>query len=353
MAPHQVIDLRSDTVTQPSPGMRRALAEAVVGEDLHHEDATVNLLESRAATLLGQQAALFVPTGTMGNLIALKIHTQPSEEVILEAQSHIYNCELAGLSAFCGLLARPLPGDGGGMLRWNDIHRAIRPRFYTRSQTRLVCLENTHNYCGGSVLPHEEVVDLCRRARETGLQVHLDGARLANAAVASRRSMADLATGFDSVMLDFAKGLGSPAGAVVAGSAAAIERARSIRKMLGGAIHQAGILAAACLWGLDHLLPRLGEDHRLAKRLAEALAELPGVCLDPHPVRTNIVIATLAPDWDPAASCGALRDRGVLVNPLEDGRLRFVTHCDVTAAGIDKAIAALTEVFRGKSSPGK
>lgn len=353
MAPDQIIDLRSDTVTQPSPGMRRAIAEAVVGEDLHHEDTTVNLLESRAAALLGQEAALFVPTGTMGNLIALKIHTQPGEEVILEARSHIYDCELAGLSAFCGLLARPLPGDAGGMLRWEDVRHAIRPRVYTRSQTSLICLENTHNFSGGSVLPHEEVADLCRRAREIGLQVHLDGARLPNAAVASRRSIADLAAGFDSVMLDFAKGLASPAGAVVAANAKAIERARSVRKLLGGAIHQAGILAAACLWGLDHGLPHLGEDHRLAKRLAEALAELPGVSLDPHCVCTNIVIATLAHDRDPAATCAALRDRGVLVNPLEDGRLRFVTHCDVTPAGIDHAIAALTETFRNNYSPGK
>ncbi len=342
-----MIDLRSDTVTQPGPQMRAAISGAVVGEDLHHEDATVNLLESRAAALLGHEAALFVPTGTMGNLVALRIQTQPGEEVILEARSHIYDCELAGLSAVCGLLARPVSGDAAGMLRWDDVRRQVRPRVYTRSQTRLVCLENTHNFAGGTILPQDEVAGFCRSARERGLRLHLDGARLANAAVARNRPVAELARGFDTVMLDFAKGLGSPAGAVIAGSAPDIERARGVRKMLGGAIHQAGILAAACLWGLDHLMPRLAEDHRLARRLAEALAALPGVLLDPRAVETNIVIAGLEPGLEPAAICAALRAREVLVNPLEDGRLRFVTHCDVDTAGIDRAITALQETLRG------
>ncbi len=340
------IDLRSDTVTQPSPEMRRVMAEAPVGEDLHHEDPTVNRLESRVAQLLGKQAALFVPTGTMGNLIALKVHAQPGEEVILEEQSHIYDCELAGISAICGLLARPIRGDRSGMLHWEDVRPRIRPRVPTRSQTRLVCLENTHNFAGGTVLPQDQVVDLCRHAREVGLNTHLDGARLANAAVASRMSLAELAAPFDSVMIDFGKGLGSPAGAAIAGPAPWIARARSFRKLLGGAIHQPGILAAACLYGLDHLMPKLEDDHRKAARLANALAKLPGVLIDPDGIETNIVIARLAPEIDSASICSALNRKGVLVNALEDGRLRFVTHCDVSEPEIETAIVALTEVFQ-------
>jgi len=338
------IDLRSDTVTQPGPEMRRVMAEAAVGEDLHHEDPTVNLLESRVAELLGKEAALFVPTGTMGNLISLKVHTQPGEEVILEEQSHIYDCELAGLSAVCGLLARPVRGDAQGMLHWEDVSGRIRPLVYTRSQTRLICLENTHNFAGGTIPEQEQVVDLCRRAHDAGLKMHLDGARLANAAVATGRNMADLSTGFDSVMIDFAKGLASPAGAAVAGEATFIERARSIRKLLGGAIHQAGILAAACLYGLECMLPRLAHDHRKAKRLGEAIAELPGISLNPEQVVTNIVIARLENGLQPAPVCAALKERGVLVNVLEDGRLRFVTHCDVSHPEIDIAIRAIAEV---------
>jgi len=341
-----MIDLRSDTVTKPGPGMRQAMAAAAVGEDLHGEDPTVNLLENQVAALLGKEAALFVPTGTMGNLIALKTHTQPGEEVILEERSHIYDCELAGMAAFCGLLARPVRGDARGMPRWEDVARSIRPRVYTRSQTRLICLENTHNFAGGTVLPQEAVTELCRFAHEADLTVHLDGARLANAAVASGRTIADLAADCDSVMIDFAKGLGSPAGAALAGRAAWIARARSIRKLLGGAIHQAGILAAACLYGLEHLLPRLGEDHRNARRLAVALANMPGVTVYAEDMMTNIVVATLAPEWEPAEVCGSLKQRGVLVNPLEDGRLRFVTHCDISATDIDVAISALAEIFQ-------
>ena len=241
------IDLRSDTVTQPGPGMRRAMAEASVGEDLHHEDATANQLEGHVAELLGKEAALFVPTGTMGNLVALKAHTQPGEEVILEQQSHIYDCELAGLSAFCGLLARPVRGDVDGMLQWEDVRRAVRPRVYTRSQTRLICLENTHNFAGGTLLSQPAVLKLCAEARALGIRTHLDGARLANAAVASGRTMAELAGPYDSVMIDFAKGLGAPAGAAIAASSDFVARARSVRKLLGGAIHQPGMLAAACL----------------------------------------------------------------------------------------------------------
>lgn len=344
-------DLRSDTVTQPGPEMRRAMAVAMVGEDLHHEDTTVNRLEERVAQLLGKEAALFVPTGTMGNLIALKVHTQPGQEVILEERSHIYEAEMGGLAAFCGLLARPVCGDSNGMLAWEDVGPRIRPRVYSRSQTRLICLENTHNFAGGTVLPQDDVAELCLRAHELQLQMHLDGARLANAAVASRRTLAELSAPFDSVMIDFAKGLGAPAGAALAASPQWIERARSARKLLGGAIHQPGILAAACLFGLDQLLPGLEDDHRRAKRLAVALSELEDVFVDLRQVATNIVMVRLRPELTPAAVCASLKSRGVLVHLLEDGRLRLVTHCDVTDSDIDVAIAAFDEVFRKARRP--
>ena len=339
------IDLRSDTATQPSPQMRQAVAGAQVGEDSLHEDPTVNLLEERTAELLGKEAALFVPTGTMGNLVALKVHTQPGEEVILEEQSHIYNAEMAGISAVCGLLPRPIRGDEDGMLRWEDVEAGIRPRVYSRSQTRLICLENTHNSCGGSVLHQERVDDLCSRAHELGLKMHLDGARLPNASVASGLSLAELSAGFDSVMVDFAKGLGAPAGAAVAGPAAWIERARSVRKLLGGEIHQPGFLAAACLEGMEDIPSRLKDDHRKARRLAEALSELPGVVVDPERVVTNIVIVRLSDDSG-AVVCERLREKGLLVHLLEDRQLRFVTHGDVSDEEIDFAIDCLRDEFK-------
>lgn len=337
------IDLRSDTVTQPSPGMRRAMADAAVGEDVHHEDPTILTFEARVAALLGKEAALFVPTGTMGNLVALKTHTQPGEEVILEERSHIYDCEVAGLAAVCGLLARPVRGDDRGMLDWADVHARIRPRVYSRSQTRLVCLENTHNFAGGTVLPQEAVAAFTGRAREAGLALHLDGARLVNASIAFGLPLADLARGFDSVMIDFAKGLGAPAGAAVAGSAACIARARGVRKMLGGAIHQAGVLAAACLYGLDHHMPGLAEDHRNARRLGDALGRMRGI--RPARIETNIVIAELDRGLSAGPFCDRLRERGVLVNPREDGRLRFVAHRDVSQRDVETAICVIEELL--------
>jgi threonine aldolase len=296
---------------------------------------------------------LFVPTGTLGNLVALKVHTQPGEEVIVEARSHIYDCELAGMSSVCGLLARPLLGNERGMLRWEDVRRHIRPRVYTRSQTRLVCLENTHNFAGGTIPDQHEVDELCEQAHERELRMHLDGARLANASAATGETLARLSAGFDSVMVDFAKGLGAPAGAAIAGTVSFIERARSVRKMLGGAIHQAGILAAACLYGLEHVLPRLREDHLTAGRLADALRELPGLVVENEKPMTNIVIVRLPQDSNPDAVCAALKRRGVLVNPLENRGLRFVTHCDIGGADLENAIAALHEVFSPTQSYSK
>jgi threonine aldolase len=336
--PMEFIDLRSDTVTNPGPEMRQAMAQAEVGEELYREDPTVNALQVSVAQLLGHEAALFVPSGTMGNLIALKVHTQPGEEVILEARSHIYNNEMGGLSAFCGLVARPVCGDSTGMISWKQVRQHIRPPH--RSRTCLVSLENTHNTASGGILPQSEVEVLCWHLRELDIPVHLDGARLGNASAATGKPLAELAGSCDSVMFDFSKALGAPAGAVLAGNIEFIERARRLRKLLGGEIHQPGILAAACLYGLEHHLPRLPEDHRKAKRLARGLAEISGIAVDPESVATNIVIFRLHPARNPKQFVSGLRNRGVLATSLEDGRLRFVTHLNVSDADIDAAIGA-------------
>ena len=235
------------------------------------------------------------------------------------------------------------------MLCWGDIGPRIRPQVYSRSQTHLICLENTHNLCGGAVLDNERVEDLCVRARKLGLKTHLDGARLANASVAGGLSLAKLSAGFDSVMIDFAKGLGAPAGAAVAGPAEWVERARSVRKLLGGAIHQPGFLAAACLHGLEDFRSRLEDEHRKARRLAEALSKLRRVVVDPGSVATNIVIAKLADGLSGAAACERLQETGVLVHLLEDGRLRFVTHGDVSDEEPGFAIDGITEEFQGSA----
>jgi threonine aldolase len=316
-----------------------------VGDDLYREDPTVNELEQRVAGLLGKETALFVPTGTMANLIALRVLTEPGEEVILEERSHIYEAEVAGLAAVCGLLARPVRGDDNGTLSWEDVRRRIRPNVAHRSQTRLVCLENTHNFAGGTILDQSAVDDLCEHARGAGLKTYLDGARLVNASAAGGRSLDQLAAGFDAVMMDFAKGLGAPAGAAVAGNREQIAKARRVRKMLGGAMHQPGVLAAACIYGLDHILPLIPEDHHKARRLAEGLDEIPGVVVDRERVVTNILMARL----DPAVCVDRLREElrrhGVLIGLLEDGRLRLVTHCNVSGEDIETAIEVLASVL--------
>jgi len=342
-------DLRSDTVTQPGPEMREAMARAAVGEDLYREDPTVNTLENQAAELLGKAAALFVPTGTMGNLIALKVHAQAGEEVILEERSHIYNAEMAGLSAVAGLLARPLRGDASGMLGWGEVRTRLRPPH--RSQTRLICLENTHNLAGGTILDQAAVLDLCRGAHELDLRVHLDGARLGNAAAATSRSLAELSAPVDSVMFDFSKGLGAPAGAVLAGTSKFSAQARRVRKMLGGEIHQPGMLAAACLYGLEHQLGRLRDDHEKARRLAQGLAAVAGLSVSTD-VPTNIVIARLGLGLSSTALLAQMRDHGVLASTMDDGSLRFVTHLDVSDADIEAAIKVVSESVRSVAFAG-
>lgn len=335
------IDFRGEIVA-PSAGMREAMAAARVGPDLFHDDPTVNALEARIATLLGKEAAIFVPTVTLGNLIALRLLGKSGDEVLVDYRSHIYDCELAGVSAVCGLLPRPLRGDRTGLLPAELVHRVIRARLPSRAQTTLLCLENTHTFAGGTVLDQAKVSSLCQSVRERGLKLHLDGARLFHASVSNGLSSAELAAPFDTVVVSFSKGLGAPGGAALAGDRLLMEEARRVRKMLGGSMPQPGVLAAACLYGLDHHSDKLVEDHSRAQILARCLAMLPWASIEPHNVDTNIVIFEPIPrDAGTQIECG-LRARGVLTSLLEDGRMRLVTHLDITDQGLERAL----EVFR-------
>jgi threonine aldolase len=336
-----MIDLRSDTVTKPTLGMRRAMAEAEVGDDVFGEDPTVNRLQARAAEIFGREAALFVPSGTMGNQIALKVHTQPGDEVILEEASHIFNSEMAMMAAFSGVIPRPIPGERG-FLRWEQIESAIRPKVYYYAQTRLICLENTHNFKGGGVYPLEWAREIIEKAHERGLAVHLDGARVFNAAVATGRSVKELTEGFDSVMFCLSKGLGAPVGSMLVGSSGFIERAHRVRKMLGGGMRQVGVLAAAGLYALEHHIERLAEDHENAQILAQALTEIPEVRLEP--VETNIIIFELTKT--PAEKLiTALKKRNILALAIGPRRVRLVTHLDVSRADVLFAAQALREIL--------
>jgi threonine aldolase len=337
----KAIDLRSDTVTKPTPAMRRAMAQADVGDDVFGEDPTVNRLQERAAELFGREAALFVPSGTMGNQIAIKVHTQPGDEVILEEASHIFNSEMAMMAAFSGVIPRPIPSERG-WLRWEQIESAIRPNVYYYAQTRLICLENTHNFKGGSIYPLEWAREIIEKAHERGLKVHLDGARIFNAAVATGRSVKELTEGFDSVMFCLSKGLGAPVGSMLVGSAEFIEKARRVRKMLGGGMRQVGILAAAGLYALEHHIERLAEDHENAQILAQALREIPEVRLEP--VETNIIIFELTKT--PAEKLiNELKKRNILALAIGPRRVRLVTHLDVSRADVLRAACALQEIL--------
>lgn len=342
--PERIIDLRSDTVTRPTPAMRRAMATAEVGDDVYGEDPTVNRLEERAAELLGKEAALFVPSGTMGNTIAIKLHTRHGEEVICEARSHVFNYELAMMAWFAGCLARPVHADDG-ILDWSMIEPVIRPPGPHWAPTALIVLENTHNMAGGTVYPLAVFREVCLRAHALGIKVHLDGARLFNAATFLNRPVHELAEGADTVMFCLSKGLGAPVGSLLAGTREAIAEARLYRKRLGGGMRQAGVLAAAGLVALEETPPRLAEDHQKARELARLINEIPGVSI-PHRVETNIVIVDLAGTGVPAALVSSeLRARGVLINPVGPSRLRLVTHYDVTRHDCLQAGRILGEVL--------
>ena len=339
------IDLRSDTVTKPSAEMRRAMAEAEVGDDVFIEDPTINKLQERAAEIFGRQAALFVPSGSMGNLTCILAQTQQGQEVICEESGHVYNYEMASMSAIGGVLPRLVPGEDG-ILSWQAISKAIRPKIYYRSQTALIALENTHNMAGGTVYPTKLSEEICERAHDAGIRVHLDGARIFNAATYLGEDVADMTKKFDSIQFCLSKGLGAPVGSMIVGSREFIERCRSIRKMLGGGMRQAGVLAAAGLIALEKGPKRLQVDHDHAKLLATGLAAIPGITLNPAKVQTNIVIFNLKTSgWSSSDFLQTLAKRDVLAVPVDNERVRMVTHLDVDRNDVEKAAATVQEVF--------
>ncbi|HTZ74574.1 MAG TPA: GntG family PLP-dependent aldolase [Candidatus Aquilonibacter sp.] len=345
----RIVDLRSDTVTRPTPAMRRAMAEAEVGDDVYGEDPTVNRLQQRAAEIFGREAALFVASGCMGNLIAVKTWARPGMEVICDERGHVNNFELASMSAIAGCMPRTVAAPDG-ILSWDLIEPLIRPKNYYTSQTGLISLENTHNMHGGSVYTREQTEAICEHAQAVGLPVHMDGARIFNAAVALGCEVAALTQMCDSVMFCLSKGLGAPVGSMLVGTRGFIEKARVTRKMLGGGMRQAGVLAAAGLVALEESPKRLHCDHENARRLAEGLAGIKGVTVDPAEVVTNIVIFDVRAAGKTAAEASAdLRSRDVLANPTGKYTIRMVTHCDVDRAGIDRAIAEMASALRGGS----
>jgi threonine aldolase len=338
------IDLRSDTVTRPTPGMRAAMAAAEVGDDVFGDDPTVKRLESRVADMLGKEAALYVPSGTMSNQICLRLHCQPGDEFLCETNCHILCYEQGAYAQLFGLAAQPIEGDHG-VLHVEQLMGRIRPHNEHCVRTRLVCLENTHNRGAGRVQPYDDVAEICGWAAENGLARHLDGARLFNAVVASGISAADWASHFDTVSVCFSKGLGAPVGSALCGPADLIRQARRVRKALGGGMRQAGIIAAGALYALEHHVERLAEDHANARILAQTVRSTTGLKLDPETVDTNIVIFDIDEELGTAAAFSArLRDEGVWMYPIAPQRIRAVTHLDISRAQIEHAAQRLHEV---------
>ena len=338
------IDLRSDTVTKPTPEMRRAMAEAEVGDDVYGEDPTINRLEQRAAEIFGKEASIFVPTGSMGNTIAIKIHTRHGQEIICEERAHILDWEMAMLAAFSGCVPRTIRADDG-VLTWAEIRKKIAPSIYYRAQTGLIEIENTHNMAGGAVTPFEVMEEICDGAHNAGLPVHLDGARIFNAAVALGKSVAEITRKFDSVMFCLSKGLGAPVGSMLVGSRKFIDQARRYRKALGGGMRQAGVLAAAGLIALEKMPARLKEDHDNAKFLAEGLAQIPGIKIDPKRVVTNILIFNMSGTGMTSAELSRrLAERNVLANGVGPDAMRIVTHMDVDRSACATALESIRKI---------
>lgn len=338
-------DLRSDTVTRPTPAMRRAMAEAEVGDDVYGEDPTVNRLEERAAEIFENEASIFVPSGTMGNQIAVKLHTRPGTEVVLEERSHIFNYEMGAAAVTAGVTFRPVRGRRG-LLDWDLVSGAIHhggPYYVT--PTSLIALENTHNMAGGAILPISMGREICEQAKAMSIPVHLDGARIFNGAVALKVSVAEIARPYASVMFCLSKGLGAPVGSMLVGKKDFIVEARNWRKRLGGGMRQVGVLAAAGLIAIEETPSRLHEDHDNARRLAEGLAAIRGVSIDPEGVETNIVIFDVsASGLNTSQVTQGLKDRGVLANGINPREMRMVTHYDVDRAAIDRSLAAVREI---------
>ncbi len=334
-----VIDLRSDTVTRPGAGMREAMARAEVGDDVYGEDPTVNRLQEQVAERLGMQAGLFVPSGTMGNQVALLAQTRPGDHVLCGENAHLSLYESGAPAALAGVMLEPI--GRGGLFDGDELHAAVHPPDAHYAPTTLASVENTHNRSGGRVFPLEQVEQLAAAARDRGLALHLDGARLWNAVAATGVPARRWAAPFDTVTVCLSKGLGAPVGSVVCGSRELVARLHRARKMLGGGLRQAGLLAAAGLFALEHHLPRLAEDHAHARRLAEGLGEL-GYRVDPPP-ETNMVLFRVG---DAARFLEATRKRELWINPMGPGLFRAVTHLDVDSDAVEEALARLAEAAR-------
>jgi threonine aldolase len=335
------VDLFSDTVTRPTPAMRRAMAEADVGDEQQREDPTVNLLQEMVAELLGKEAALFLPSGTMCNQVAFAVHCRAGDEILLQELAHPLLYEVGGATALVGALLRPLPGPAG-FFTGEQVRSAIRPPAYYMPRTRVVSVEQTSAVTGGVCWPASQMEEVCAAAHAGGLVTHMDGARLLNAVVATGTPASRFAAPFDSVWLDLSKGLGAPVGAVLAGSHAFIEEAWRYKQRFGGAMRQAGIIAAGGVYALRHHVERLAEDHEQARRLADNLASVPGLTLDPKRVETNIVIFDVGPaglDGDTFAA-RTLASHGVRFSVLGPTTVRAVTHLDIPADGVGQAVAA-------------
>ncbi len=340
-----MIDLYSDTRTKPTPGMRRAIADAEVGDEQAMLDPSVNALCARVADLLGKEAAVYLPSGTMCNQIAARVHCRQGDEIILAASAHPIFAESGGPAALAGVMLRGLEG-ARGMFTAEQVRAAIHsPAFRHAPRSRLLEVENTTNVGGGAVWPLHQIEAVTGVAKEHGLACHMDGARLMNAVVASGTSAAEYAAPFDSLWIDFSKGLGAPVGAVLAGTRDFVHEAWRVKQQIGGAMRQAGIIAAACVYALDHHVDRLAEDHANARHLAEGLAEIRGVALDPASVETNIVWFEVEGRLSAADVSTALREQGVLIGGYDQRRMRAVTHLDVTRADIDTALRAMARIL--------
>jgi threonine aldolase len=349
---HDIVDLRSDTLTLPTPEMREAMARAEVGDDVWEEDPTVKRLEALAAERLGTEAGLFVTSGTMGNLVSVVTHTRPGQEVVLDLDSHIFNYEGAGSAVIGNVQMRPVK-TARGFLTPDQVREAVRPANIHIPPTGLVCVENTHNRHGGTCCTPEEIGAIAEAAHAAGVPVHLDGARLFNAAVALKRPARDFTRSIDSVTFCVSKGLGAPVGSVICGPTEFITRARRVRKMLGGGMRQAGIIAAAGVVALERMVDRLAEDHANARMLAEGAARLPGLSVDLASVQTNIVIFGVTRPGGPAASAAATTElvagcaaRKVKIHAIGPVSIRCVTHKDVDAEDIARTLDAFAEITR-------
>jgi threonine aldolase len=342
----KAIDLRSDTVTRPTAAMRQAMFEAEVGDDVYREDPTVNRLEDLAARLAGKEAAIFVPTGTMGNQIALCTHGRPGQELIVESRSHVMLYEMGGPSVNAGLLTRTIAGSDG-ILRWQQIQPLVRPPGDHYRGTGLIVVENTHNMAGGRVYPPEILAEIYREAHAAGIPVHMDGARIFNAAAYLGRPVEELAASADSVMYCLSKGLGAPVGSLLAGTRPFIEQARLARKGFGGGMRQAGVLAAAGIVALEQSPAGLPNDHANARYLADSLSRMPGVAIDSAGVETNILVFDISrTGLHTREFSGRLREKGVLANGLDAVRMRMVTHFDVSRKDCEQAVGAMEEILR-------